>query len=218
MTTTSEDVSALLSSPDFGDRLRGVTQLRQLEPNIAFSLVVPLVEDVHPRVRYSAVSQLASLGQQDRVRSLVLLRTRLQDSEPDVQAAAADSLGALGLKEAFEDLQKLYQTSSEWLVSFSIVAALGALGDPRGFDLLVDALESNNEMLQTVAIGSLGELGDPRAASLIAPYASHPDWQIRFRVAQALGVFKLPEYRSTLETLAKDEIDIVAQEAQRNLA
>jgi len=35
-------------------------------------------------------------------------RSLFNDPEPDVQAAAADCLGALKLTEAFEDLQQLY--------------------------------------------------------------------------------------------------------------
>ncbi len=46
----------------------------------------------------------------------------------DVQAAAADSIAALKLTEAFEDLQQLYHTTSEWLVKLSIIAALGEMG------------------------------------------------------------------------------------------
>ncbi len=217
MTNLPESISPLLTSADFGDRLRGISQLRQLEPTVAFDLIQPLVEDKHPRVRYAAVSQMATLGQQNPSQALSLLRLRLQDSEPDVQAAAADSLSALGLREVFDDLQKLYETTSEWLVKFSILAALGALGEPRGYELLADALKSGNEMLQTAAIGSLGELADPRAVSLLTSFISHPDWQIRFRVAQALGTIATPETKPALEQLAQDDFEPVAQEAQRNL-
>ncbi len=218
MSVTPESVGALLSSQDFGDRLRGVNLIRQLDPKIGFDLIQPVVGDSNPRVRYAAVSQLAILGKQNPTLAMKLLRGRLQDSEPDVQAAAADSIAALKLTDAFEDLRQLYFASSEWLVKFSIVAALGELGDRRAFEMLEDALKSNNELLQTVAIGSLGELGDHRAVSLLIPYATHPDWQIRYRTTQALGRLKGPEARSALETLAQDEIEQIAQEAQQYLS
>ncbi|WP_421655476.1 phycobilisome degradation protein NblB [Leptothermofonsia sp. ETS-13] len=217
MSVTPESVGALLSSQDFGDRLRAVNQIRQLDPKIGFDLIQSAVGDSNPRVRYAAVSQLAVLGQQDLSLAMKLLRGRLKDSEPDVQAAAADSIAALKLTEAFEDLQQLYYTSSEWLVKFSIVAALGELGDSRALEMLEDALKSSNELLQTVAIGSLGELGDSRAVSLLTPYATHPDWQIRYRTAQALGHLNGPEALSALEILAQDEIEQIAQEAQQYL-
>jgi HEAT repeat protein len=218
MSITPESVEALLNSTDLGDRLRAINQIRTLDPAIAFSLIQQAVEDGNPRVRYAAVSQLASLGTQDKARSLELLRVRLRDSEPDVQAAAADSISALHLTEAFEDLQALYHASPEWLVKFSIVAALGELGEPRGFDLLQDAIHSSNELMQMAAIGSLGELGDDRAVALLAPHIDNTDWQVRYRVAQALSRFKTPASQELLQRLAQDEAEQVAQEAQAGLA
>jgi HEAT repeat protein len=219
MSVTPESVQELLSSEDFGHRLSGVNQLRQLDPSIAFDLIQPIVVDRNVRVRYAAVSQLSSLGQQNRSAALEILRRALtEDPEPDVQAAAADSIGALKLTEAFEDLQQLYHRSSEWLVQFSVIAALGELGDPRSFDLLETALQSENELVKTAAIGSLGELGDDRAVSLLLPHISDPDWQIRYRVAQALSHFNQPEVQSALEQLSQDEMQAVAQEAQSYLA
>lgn len=217
MTPSPESVKTLLASTDLGDRLRAVNQIRTLDRAIAFELLQDAVEDPNPRVRYAAVSQLASVGNQDRERSLTLLRDRLRDSEPDVQAAAADSIGGLKLTEAFDDLQALYEFSPEWLVKFSIVAALGELGDPRSFAMLKDAIKAPNELMQMAAIGSLGELGDPRAVELLVAHAVNPDWQVRYRVAQALAHFQTPEARSTLEKLAQDEAEQVAQEAKSGL-
>lgn len=218
MSITPESVGVLLESPDFGDRLRAVNQIRQLEPAIGFQLIQIAVKDNHPRVRYAAVSQLATLGQQDLPHVSTLLRDRLQDSDPDVQAAAADSVGALKLTEIFDALQQLYHTSSEWLVKFSIVAALGELGEKRAFALLEEALKSDNELMQTAAIGSLGELGDERAVQLLVPFATNADWQIRYRVVQALAHLSGTTARSTLETLAQDSMEQVAQEARNYLA
>ncbi len=88
----------------------------------------------------------------------------------------------------------------------------------RGFDLLEEALHSENELLQTVAIGSLGELGDRRAIQLLTPLASSPDWQIRYRVMQALCRLNGPEARQTLEALTHDEVEQIAEEAKSYLA
>lgn len=219
MSITPESVKHLLSSEDLGDRIRAVNQLRQLEPPIAFELVQTAVQDQSARVRYAGVSQMASLGRQDLPTALELLRDRLlNDPEPDVQAAAADSLGGLQLTQAFEDLQHLYQTTQEWIVKFSIVAALGELGDRRAFELLESALGAEEELIKMAAISSMGELGDRRAIELLIPFASNSDWQIRYRLAQALSHLNGEEVRSTLELLAKDEVEQVAAEAQLGLS
>ena len=215
MSITPESVQQLLSSENLGDRLRGINQLRQLEPAVAYELVQTPIADSNPRVRYAAVSQLDTLGSQDLQKSLTILRDRLlHDSEVDVQAAAADSLGALKLTEAFEDLRQIYHNTSEWVLQFSIIATLGELGDPRSFELLQEALGSDIDLITTAAISSLGELGDTRAIPLLTPYATHPDWQIRYRVVQSLNQLGGSDARSTLEQLAQDEVGQVAQEAQ----
>jgi HEAT repeat protein len=218
MSVTRESIQQLLSSEDFGKRISGVIQLRQLEPSVAFELIQPVVNDKNTRVRYAAVSQFDTLGNQDLQTTLTILRDRLlHDEEPDVQAAAADALGALKLTEAYDDLQRTYYQTSEWLVQFSIIATLGELGEPRSFELLQEALKSGTSLIQTAAISSLGELGDARAVSLLIPFAENPDWQIRYRLVQALGRLGGAEARATLEALVKDEKEEVAQEAQAAL-
>lgn len=219
MSVTPESVKQMLSSEDLGDRLRAVNQIRELEDTaIAFELAQTASNDRNARVRYSAVSQMDTLGGQDLQTALNLLRDHLlNDPEPDVQAAAADCLGALKLTEAFEDLQQLYHNTPEWIVKFSIIATLGELGDPRAFDLLQEALNSENELVRTAAISSLGDLGDVRAVELLIPYATNPDWQTRYRVVQALNRLGGAEAKSTLEALANDEVEAVAQEAKNCL-
>lgn len=218
MSISAESVKELLSSENLGDRLRAVNQIRELEPKIGLELLQIAIGDKNSRVRYSAVSQMDTLGGQDLDLSLGLLRKLLNDPEADVQAAAADCLGALKLHAAFEDLQELYHQTPEWLVQFSIIATLGALGDPRGFELLKKALESDNGLVQTAAISSLGELGNPEAVTLLAPYSTNSDWQVRYRVAQALGSLGTPEAQSILQTLVHDQVEAVAKEAKMAIA
>lgn len=219
MSVTPDSIQQMLSSDNLGARLRAVNQIRELEDTqVAFELIQTAVNDRNARVRYSAISQMDTLGGQNLETALTVLRDRLiNDPEPDVQAAAADCLGALKLTESFDDLQQLYYHTSEWLVKFSIVATLGELGEPRSFDLLTEALASDNGLVQTAAIGSLGDLGDSQAVPLLIPYATNPDWQIRYRVVQALSKLGGTEAHSTLEALASDEIEAVAKEAKNSL-
>lgn len=213
-----EQIRPLLDSENFGDRIKGVNLLRNIEPALAFNLITPLCADSNTRVRYAAVSQISTLGEQDKAAALTLLKTALQDSEPDVQAAAADSLGALKLTEALADLQTLYQETPEWLVQMSIIACLGEMGDRSAFELLQSALSSDNSLVAVSAIGALGELGDERAIDLLLPYVDNDDWQIRHRIAQALGSFNSDErVEPVLAKLAQDDSQIVAETAQRSI-
>lgn len=219
MTITPESIQAKLASSDFGERLTAVNQMRELEPAVAFELLKTASADNNARVRYAAISQISTAGASNKQAATKLLRNSLTtDPEPDVQAAAADSIGALQLTEIFEDLKVVYENTPEWLVKFSIIAALGELGDPRAFELLTDALGSTNELIRTAAIGGLGELGDERAITLLLPYVTHPDWQTRHRVVQALSHFSSNTAHQALQQLAQDESDIVAQVAQSHLS
>lgn len=218
MSITPESAKELLDSEDFGVRIRGLNQLREIDTETAFEMVQPLITDDNTRVRYAAVSQLDTLGSKNKEKSLEMLRDRLfNDPEPDVQAAAADAIGGLKLVEAYEDLANVFHDTSEWLVQFSIIAALGELGDARGFDLLKEALQSDNNLLQTAAIGSMGELGDTRAIPLLSKFVDNEDWQIRYRLAQALGRLGGEEAQQVIAKLAEDESEQVAQEAKNNL-
>ena len=216
---TPEQIQPLLSSENFGDRIKGINLLRNIDPAVAFELIVPLCTDANTRVRYAAVSQVSTLGEQDKAAALTLLKTALGDSEPDVQAAAADSLGALKLTESLGDLQALYENTPEWLVQMSVIACLGEMGDRNAFDLLKSALSADNSLVAVSAIGALGELGDERAIALLLPYAKSDDWQMRHRVAQSLGHFRQqPEALQALKTLSTDESALVAETAQRVMA
>ena len=215
MSVTPESVQQLLSSDSFSDRVRGLNQLRQIEPKLAFEMVKPLIKDPNPRIRYSAVSQLDPIGNENPPEALALLRDRLfNDSEVDVQSVAADVIGGLKLTEAYEDLQKVYETTSEWLLQMSIIATLGEMGDARGFDLLKIALNSENSLIRTAAISSLGDLQIPDALPLLLPLATDEDWQVRFRLAIALGNFEKYKVEKVLTELTQDSFEQVAKTAQ----
>jgi HEAT repeat protein len=211
----SESIAALIESEDKGDRIKALNMLREIDPAIAFGYIKQLVTDNNTRVRYGAVSQFATLGTEDLNESLTILRDRLvNDPEPDVQAAAADAIGALKLTAAFDDLQHLYETTPEWLVQFSIVAALGELGEPRGLQLLQTALKNETPLVQTAAIGAIGELGDASGVESITPFVTHPDWQIRYQLARALRNLGGEAAAQSLAILVTDEVEHVANEAR----
>ncbi len=218
MSITAESVQTLLHSADFGDRLRGVNQLRELDRAVAYEMIVPMVQDSNVRVRYAAMSQLSSLGQENPAKTLELLRVGMRDAEADVQAAAADCVGALHLVEAFPELQQLYVSTPHWIVQMSIVATLGELGDPRAIELLDSAINSGTELLVVSAIGALGELRDDRAIALLQPFAQDPDSQIRYRVAQALAYFpNSSEAKAVLSTMTRDTEALVSDYAKELL-
>ncbi|BCX12040.1 MAG: phycocyanobilin lyase [Thermosynechococcus sp.] len=212
-------IHELITSADVGDRLRGINQLRSLDPHDAFRLIQPLSQDENSRVRYAAVSQLASLGHVNLNQAHDLLRDRLlHDSETDVRAAAADAMAALQVPFALEDLETAYHSTQDWLLQFSIIAALGALGNPAAVGLLTEALNNPQELVKLAAIGSLGELRQPESIEHLRPFVAYPDWQVRHRLAIALGQIGTLAARPLLEQLATDSAAAVAEAARTSLA
>lgn len=215
MTKTFAELQADLQADDLGIRMKVLPASRSLTATERFQLVTQAVHDPNSRIRYDAISQLANLGHTDINLTYSLLKEALwHDPELDVRAVAADSIAALGLTELFPDLAELYHQTKDWLLQFSIVAALGTLGDDRAYDLLVEALQHENDLIKTAAIGSLGELGKPEAIAVLAPLADHPDWQIRYRLAQALTNLASPAVAPILQKLANDPNPQVADMAK----
>jgi HEAT repeat protein len=214
MTDLPATLIQAIESTNISDRITALNQIRQLEPAAGLQAIERLVGDSNVRIRYAAVSQMANVGVANLDRSLEILRKcLLDDPEPDVQAAAADALGALKLRTAYDDLVYLYNNTPEWLVQFSIVAALGEMGEPRGIELLQIALTSDTSLVQTAAIGALGELGDPRGIDSILPFADSEDWQVRHQVAKSLFSLGTDKVTATLDRLTKDPVQQVAQAA-----
>jgi len=212
-------IQQLLTSAEVGDRLQGLNQLRSLDPQMAFPLIAPLIQDQNARIRYAAVSQVATLGRVNLPQAQELLRDRLlNDSETDVRAAAADAMAALQVPFALEDLETAYRSTEDWLLQFSIIAALGALANPAAVSLLKEALNSPQELVMLAAIGSLGELRQPDTVALLRPFVDYPDWQVRHRLAIALGQIGTPEAKELLEQLQTDSAQAVAAAAQTSLA
>ncbi|AFY72208.1 HEAT-like repeat protein [Synechococcus sp. PCC 7502] len=205
-----------LKSDNYGDRMQALAQSRGLAVAERFEFVAIATSDPHTRIRYDAVSQLATIGNHNLEQSGQILCDRLlTDPEIDVRAAAADAIGALKLTDAFTHLANAYRNTTDWMMQFSIIAALGELGDQRGFELLADALAHNpNDLVKIAAIGALGELGDVRSLDLLLPLVEHPDWQVRHRLAQAFANIGTEPAIASLKTLTEDTASQVSEIAK----
>ena len=71
-------------------------------------------------------------------------------------------------------------------------------------ELLMEALDSDEVILQQAAIAALGEIKATEAVDKILTFASSEDWLIRQRIAEALGNLETEKSISALRFLAKD--------------
>ncbi|CAN8064193.1 unnamed protein product [Agarophyton chilense] len=192
----SPTVKEMLVSSDSLERIRGINRSSELKStsDIVFRLVPIATSDGNQQVRYVAISRLAglepsSLSDDDKESLLTAARFILvNDKEPTCQAGAADLIAGLRLSEGFDDLVDTFNTTSDWMLKFSIAAGLGEMGVPKAFDFLVSILDSESEenfLLVSAAIGSLGELGDERALPMIERYLVSEEQSIKERAVIA---------------------------------
>jgi HEAT repeat protein len=184
----------LLASPDFVKRMRGVNEVRTRCSTASeiIGLLVPLIAaDSNPQVRYVAVSQVAGLNAdevsaEDGKRVLdVCLSMLSKDTDPSCQAGAADAIAALKLRDGFDALVDAFNSTSDWMLRFTIASGIGVLDHPRSFEFLTAVLEAaqpeGDELLITATIGALADLGTVEALPIVGKYLDHPDVSVKER-------------------------------------
>jgi len=126
-------------------------------------------------------------------------RTLEGDYEDEAPWDAVYALRRIGTQEVFDKAAK-WAESAEPLVRARGVDVLAQLGKTvehptnsfpeESYDVVARALQQETDLQPlNSAIAALGHLDDPRAIPLIAAYRSHPDSEIRFTVACALGSY-----------------------------
>jgi HEAT repeat protein len=110
------------------------------------------------------------LGRVGDKRAIEPLIDALQDDHPGVRGAAANALGAIGDESAVPYLRPLLNNTNEQLVVWAAYA-LSMLGHDH-FQVIVDALHSQDVVIRRSAILALHQLGDVRAIPLLIPLSN----------------------------------------------
>ncbi|MEB3178176.1 MAG: HEAT repeat domain-containing protein [Nostocaceae cyanobacterium] len=210
-----EEISVQLASSNMRDRMVGLASLRDVPAEDAVPLIKRVLDDKIQQVRTMAIFALGIKQTPECYPILV----KILETDPDygIRSDAAGALGYLEDPRAFEALVRVFYEDTHWLVRFSAAVSLGNLKDPRAHDVLIEALNSNEVVLQQAAISALGETKDTSALDDILRFAQSDDWLIRQRLAEALGNFNSPKSISALKYLAKDSHPNVAETAKYSL-
>ncbi|MFX0196722.1 MAG: HEAT repeat domain-containing protein [Candidatus Hodarchaeota archaeon] len=183
-----ETAEKLSQIADFLEQYKGD---RKRDQPIPLTLLLDLMEDANPRVRWQAIEALGVLGKSEQ--SVDALIAALQDPNHIVRWNAALALGEAGdervtlpLLEILEDESKDVREMAEWaLVELSgkIVPSLieiltqhpdwwirreaarilGLIGDERATEPLLQALSDRSERIRENVAEALGRIGRPRA-------------------------------------------------------
>ena len=210
-----QEISVQLDSENSRDRLLALAHLREVSATEAVPLIKKVLNDQNLPVRSMAVFALGVKHTEESYPILVELLEK--DADYGIRADAAGALGYLEDIRAFEPLARAFYEDTSWLVRFSAAVSLGNLKDSRAHNLLIEALDNQEMVIQQAAIAALGEIGDLEAVEHILKFALSEDWLIRQRLAEALGNMPTPKSISALKYLEKDSHPQVSQAASISL-
>jgi HEAT repeat protein len=138
------------------------------------------LEDPSPVVRRRAVELSVGLPQ-------VAVAHRLADDDPAVVEMAAWAVGERGESGALESLSALATGEPphpDPLCREAAIAALGAIGDPRGLPVIIAALHDKPAVRRRAAV-ALAAFDRPEAEVALRSCLDDRDWQVR-QVAEDL--------------------------------
>lgn len=171
---------ARLATSDPDARVRAVALgalVRAAPRSVAAPAWKAAAGDRDAAVRRRAAETAPALGRAAPVSALVRL---LADGDPWVADAAAFALGerphASGRVVAA--LSAAARGHADALVRESAVAALGALGDPRGLPAVLDACR-DKPAIRRRAVVALAAFEGPEVEAALAAARSDRDWQVR---------------------------------------
>lgn len=210
-----EQIAHQLESANSRDRLLALVSLREIAAEDAVPLIKKVLNDEMLPVRSMAIFALGIKQTEECYPILV----NLLESDPDygIRSYAAGALGYLEDIRALNPLIRAFYEDTEWLVRFSAAVSLGNLKDIRAQQALLEALDSEEAVIQQAAIAALGEIGAMEALDRLLRFADSQDWLIRQRLAEALGNLNSEKSQSALKFLVKDSHPQVSQAARLSL-
>lgn len=141
----------------------------------------------HGKVRRESVIALQKIGGET---AGVLVRARMEDSDPTVRAAAARATGALKLGRGLRELTALLERESDEDVIVAACRALGSLGDPSAVPMLEKRATGGlfskpSTPIRVAAYQGLAAIGTPHAQKLLHAAENDKDATVKAAVIAA---------------------------------
>ena len=173
---------ALLGDPSPAVRATALGALARLQ-QLTFEELDDAAGDVAAEVRRRAATEAArfSAGADNSGDRVALLLRLLADADPLVAETAAWALGESDeppSTEAIERLSATATTHDDALVREAAVAALGAIGDPRGLPAILTAT-TDKPAVRRRAVLALAPFEGEDVATALRRALRDRDWQVR---------------------------------------
>ncbi len=196
-----------LDSENPQDRMRGITALRQYEPEVAVPMLMRCVNDSEVMIRSFV---MMGFGYKQTPEAYNKLLVQLEnEADPNVRAEAANSLGKYG-QTAIPHLVKAFHSNLNWLMRLSIIPSLSQLDCPEELMNVCKAgLKDPDVTVKETAITYLMDFAEgpksDEALNLLLGYADSEHWNLRRQVALVLKVFPQDIVKEVLGKLRHDE-------------
>ena len=136
-----------------------------------------------------------------------------QDTDPEVRGVAAFALGRIGLASSVPALIAIMSEGDDRRATIAAAAALGAIGDRRGFDPLLTLLDDHESRVRQAAVGALNSIGHPHMEGAVVDRLGDPSPRVRESAARIAGYFGYNSCVRTLVELCDDDDDPLVRRA-----
>jgi HEAT repeat protein len=169
---------AALDDPDLGVRVAAVGALSRLGA-LSTRDVTGLLATSSVMVRRRVADAARTVrGPGSRSLLVVAMTEALRDPDPLVVVHAAWFLAERRTVQAVPALIEVAGTHDDTRCREAAVAALGALGDPRGLPVVLAALDDKPTVRRRATVALAG-FDDPRVDAALQRSAQDRDWQVR---------------------------------------
>ena len=202
-----EQIKDALNDSDPQQRMRGIRELRNYDPDIAAPLLLDRVQDQEFLVRSFVAMGLGKKRSQEAYTAL--LEMMKSDGDPNVRSEAANSLSYYG-DVAIPHLREMYEEDNHWLVRRSIIAAMADLNAPQELlEICAIGLSGDDLPVMESCLNCLGMLAGTEqqepALELLVSLVEDESWRIRAQVAKSLGKYDTERAIAALNKLKTDE-------------
>ena len=149
-------IEAELKNPNSQHRLKAIVALKEHPVDVAVPILIKHLQDPEILVRTFIAREL---GRHRISESFAALIQMLKfDNIPNVRAEAANSLSLFG-KNSVSNLVQTFESDDDWLVRYSILAALMEMENPEELlEVCALGLEGEDVVVQETSIDALGIL------------------------------------------------------------
>ncbi len=213
------ELKLLLANENPQLRLRGLVALKDYDAEAAVPILISHRQDDAFLVRSFVAMGLGR--KRNQVAYAALLEMLLAESDHNVQAEIANSLGLYGAIAA-ESLVTLFNENTNWLVRRSILAIMPEMDIPQKLmGVALAALEDTDETIVQAGISTLGLLANTpeagQALMALLPFAASQNWRSRQTAAHALKSFRAAGVNSALAEQAQTALAQLRQDAQHQV-